>query len=174
MIDPFDVIQFLHNPLAYKQNLVSIINKKGEQIPLSSFSELYGDQEATVKIEGMERFNSSLYEKCEQFKKKYNHNGPVTCHLFLARSHSPSFGEHTDPDDVIIHCVEGKKTLTVNGEYITLREGEEVFIPANTPHKAQNDFAAMTLSFGLEKFLADKMKDYELDTISQNNGDMQP
>jgi mannose-6-phosphate isomerase-like protein (cupin superfamily) len=174
VIDPFDVIQFLHNPLAYSQKLVSIINKKGEQIPLLSFSDLYADQEATVKIEGMEKFNQVLYDKCEEYKRKYNHNGPVTCHLFLARSNSPSFGVHTDPDDVIIYCVEGRKTLTVNNEYITLGEGEEVFIPANTPHAVQNDFSAMTLSFGLEKFLSEKMKDYELDSLPQNNGDLQP
>lgn len=174
MIDPFDVIQFLHNPLAYEQKLVSVINKKGEQIPLLSFRDLYSDQEATVKIEGMEKFNSVLFNKCEEYKRKYDHRGPVTCHLFMARSHSPSFGLHTDPDDVIIHCVEGKKTLSVDGEYVVLKEGEEVFIPANTPHIAHNEFAALTLSFGLEKFLSDKMKDYELDSLSQNNGNVQP
>lgn len=173
MIDPFYVIQFLHNPLAYDQKLVSLINKKGEQIPLLSFSELYADQEATVKIEGMERFDFVLYNKCEEYKEKYNHRGPVTCHLFMARSNSPSFGMHTDPDDVIIHCVEGKKTLNVDGEYVLLREGEEVFIPANTPHQATNEFPALTLSFGLEKFLSDKAKHYELDTLSQNDRDLQ-
>lgn len=174
MIDPFDVIQFLHNPLAYEQKLVSLINKKGEQIPLLSYNELYTDQEATVKIEGMEKFNQDLYKKCEEYKVKYNHDGPVTCHLFMARSNSPSFAEHVDPDDVIIYCVEGKKTLTVNGDNVLLRDGEEIFIKAGTPHKASNDFAALTLSFGLEKFLNDKAKDYELDTISKNNGDLQP
>lgn len=174
MIDPFDIIQFIHNPLAYEQRLVSIINKKGEQIPLLSYNDLYSDQEATVKIEGMERFNEAIYTKCEEYKKKYNHNGPVTCHLFLARSNSPSFGLHTDPDDVIIHCVEGKKTLSVDGEYIVLREGEEVFISANTPHVAHNEFAAMTLSFGLEKYLLEKSKNNELDPLSKNNGDLQP
>jgi mannose-6-phosphate isomerase-like protein (cupin superfamily) len=173
VIDPFDVIQFLHNPLSYEQKLVSLINKKGEQIPLLSFSELYNDQEATVKIEGMEKFNLTLFNKCEEYKALHNHVGPVTCHLFMARSNSPSFKEHTDPDDVIIYCVEGKKTLTVNGENVILREGEEVFIPANTPHKASNEFAALTLSFGLEKFLSDKAKDYELDTLFKNNGDVQ-
>jgi mannose-6-phosphate isomerase-like protein (cupin superfamily) len=174
MIDPFDVIQFLHNPLAYEQKLVSIINNKGEQIPLLSFSELYSDQQTTVKLEGMEKFNSNLYKKCEDYKVKYNHNGPVTCHMFIARSNSPSFGLHTDPDDVIIYCIEGKKTLSVDGEYVVLREGEEVFIPANTPHEAHNEFAAMTLSFGLEKFLSDKSKDYELGHLSKNNGNLQP
>lgn len=172
MIDPFEVIQFLHNPLAYEQKLVSVINKKGEQIPLLSFRDLYSDQEATVKIEGMEKFNSVLFNKCEEYKRKHDHRGPVTCHLFMARSQSPSFGLHTDPDDVIIYCVEGKKTMSVDGEYVVLKEGEEVFIPANTPHIAHNEFAALTLSFGLEKFLSDKMKDYELDSLSQNNGNV--
>ena len=174
MIDPFEIIQFLHNELAYEQKLVSLINTKGEQIPLSSFSELYSNEGVTIKIEGMEKFNRTLYDKCEELKTKYNHNGPVTCHVFIAKTDSPSFGLHTDPDDVLIYCIEGKKTLSVNGEYIVLREGEEIFIPADTPHIAHNEYAALTLSFGLEKFLIDKAVKHELDIIPKDDGDLQP
>lgn len=168
------VIQFLHNPLAYEQKLVSVINAKGEQIPLSSSAELYSDVDVTVKIEGMERFNPVIQNKCEFYKRKYGHTGPVTCHLFIAKQYSPSFGLHTDPDDVIIYCVDGTKTMTIDGVYTTLNRGEEVFIPADTPHIAHNEHAAITLSFGLEKFLIDKAKNYELDTLPKDHGDLQP
>jgi mannose-6-phosphate isomerase-like protein (cupin superfamily) len=173
VIDSNDIISFLHNPLAYEQNLVSIINNKGEQIPLLSSSELYKDSEATIKVEGMERFNLSIHNRCDFYKSKYAHRGPVTCHLFMAKKHSPSFGMHTDPDDVIIYCVEGTKTLTVDGQYIVLNTGEEVYIPADTAHIAHNEYPAMTLSFGLEKFLIDKAKNYELDYLPKDNGDVQ-
>lgn len=174
MIQTNDVIEFLYNPLAYEQKLVSIINSKGEQIPLNSFAELYNEPNATVKIEGMERFNSTIFKRCEFYKLKYNHSGPVTCHMFIAKENSPSFGLHTDPDDVIIYCVEGSKTLSVDGKYIILNIGEEVFIPADTPHIAHNEHSAVTLSFGLEKFLIDKAKKYELDHLPKDNGDLQP
>lgn len=168
MIESNDIIQFLYNPLAYEQRLVSAINEKGEQIPLSTSSELHVGN-ITVKIEGMERFSSTIYNKCGFYKLKYDHGGPVTCHLFLAGKNSPSFGMHTDPDDVIIYCVEGTKTLTVDGKYIVLNQGEEVYIPADTLHIAHNEYPAMTLSFGLEKYLIDKAKTYELDHLPKDN-----
>lgn len=165
MIKLNDVVEFIHNPLAYEQKLVSIINTKGEQILLSSFSELYNEH-ATIKVEGMERFSFDVYNKCKYLSLKYDHRGPVTCHAFIAKENAPSFGLHTDPDDVVILCVEGTKKLLVDGEYIILEAGDEVYIPANTPHQAFNETAAFTLSFGLEKFLKDKAKLYnELDVL---------
>lgn len=162
----------LHNPLFYEQKLVSAINIKGEQIPLNSFSFLYSEEPKTIKIEGMERYSRAIWERCQEYAKRYGHNGPVTCHAFIAQQDSPSFGEHTDPDDVIIYCCEGRKTLTVDGKYIVLEVGDEVFIPASTKHQALNEYAALTLSFGLEKFLTEKAKDYELDPISKDHGDV--
>lgn len=166
MIKLDDVVEFIHNPLAYEQKLVSIINTKGEQILLSSFSELYNDPESTIKVEGMEKFSIEIYNKCQYLSLKYDHKGPVTCHAFIAKDGAPSFPLHTDPDDVIILCVEGTKKLLVNNEYILLEAGDDVYIPANTPHQAFNEMAAFTLSFGLEKYLKDKAKLYnELDVL---------
>lgn len=166
MIKLDDVVEFIHNPLAYEQKLVSVINTKGEQILLSSFSELYNDPESTIKVEGMEKFSIEIYNKCQYLSLKYSHKGPITCHAFIAKANAPSFPLHTDPDDVIILCVEGDKKLLIKDEYILLRAGEDVYIPANTPHQAFNESAAFTLSFGLEKYLKDKAKSYnELDVL---------
>jgi mannose-6-phosphate isomerase-like protein (cupin superfamily) len=164
-----DVIEFIHNPLAYEQRLVSIINDKGEQIPLSHYGDMYNYVNSTIKIEGMEKFNSEIYDKCNEYKLKYKHNGAVTCHVFLSQENSPSFGEHTDPDDVIIYCCEGIKTMKIDNQYTVIKQHQDFFIPANTPHQALNEYFALTLSFGLEKFLIDKAKYYELDVISKNN-----
>ena len=165
MISLDEVVGFLHNPLPYEQKLVSIINDKGEQIPLSHFSELYSIPNKTIKVEGMERYSMAIHNRCGWYRIKHVHTGPITCHAFIAQENSPSFGMHTDPDDVIIYCVDGEKSLIIDDKYITLKAGEEVFIPANTPHIALNEKSAFTLSFGLEKYLVDKAKNYELDVI---------
>lgn len=166
MITLDDVVEFIHNPLAYEQKLVSVINTKGEQILLSSFSELYNEPNASIKVEGMEKYSLSIYNKCQYLSLKYDHVGPITCHAFIAKDNAASFPLHTDPDDVIILCVEGTKKLLIDKEYILLEAGDDVYIPANTPHQAFNETAAFTLSFGLEKFLKDKAKLYnELDVL---------
>jgi mannose-6-phosphate isomerase-like protein (cupin superfamily) len=163
MITLDEIVGFIHNPLAYQQKLVSVINNKGEQIPLNYFNELYSYDNATIKVEGLERYSENIWNKCKKYALKYNHNGPITCHGFIAKQDSPSFGMHIDPDDVIIYCVEGIKTLIVNNDYIILKAGDEIHIPANTAHQALNEYAAFTLSFGLEKYLKDKTN--ELDVL---------
>lgn len=166
MIKLDDVVEFIHNPLAYEQKLVSVINTKGEQIILSSFSELYSNESTSIKVEGMEKFSSSVWNKCKYLAMKYSHKGPITCHAFIAKEGSPSFGLHSDPDDVVIYCIEGNKKLFVENQYIVLEPGDELHIPANTLHQAFNETQAFTLSFGLEKYLKDKAKLYnELDVL---------
>lgn len=169
MITHDDVVEFIHNPLAYEQNLVSKINTKGEQILLSSFNELYSKEPHTIKIEGMEKFSLEIWEECIKLGKIYNHSGPITCHVFIAYENSPSFDMHTDPDDVIIYCCDGVKTMVINGKYTIIKKGESTYIPANTPHRALNEYAATTLSFGLEKYLKDKALNYELVIVSKDN-----
>lgn len=167
-----EVVEFIHNPLAYEQKLVSIINTKGEQILLSSFSELYSSEPSTIKVEGMEKFSRKVWNMSHYYALKHNHSGPVTCHAFIAKENSPSFGLHTDPDDVVIYCAEGVKTMEIDGEYIQLAPGQDVLIKANTPHKALNTHHSLMLSFGLEKFLKDKAQDYELDVLPKNDRNM--
>lgn len=172
MITLDEVVEFIHNHLAYEQNLVSVINDKGEQIPLSHFSELYSYDNATIKVEGMERYSESIYNRCESYKIEYDHDGPVTCHAFIAKAGSPSFGVHTDPDDVIIYCCDGIKVMMVDDVKVSINVGEDLHIPANTPHVALNETSAFTLSFGLENYLNIKAKKYELDSLPKNNGNM--
>lgn len=163
-----EIVEFIHNPLSYKQNLVSIINDRGMQIPLNHSSELYDDAPKTIKVEGMERYSKVILDKCRELANEYDHHGPVTCHAFIAQENSPSFDTHTDPDDVIIVCCEGKKTMMVDGAYIVLEAGEHVHIPANTSHQALNEHAALTLSFGLETYLKDKSRN-ELDVLPKDD-----
>jgi len=81
----------------------------------------------------------------------------VTCHAFRAFKNSKSFPEHTDPDDVFVEVAHGSLNLILNGKSIILNKGETIFIPANTKHQANNDEESLILSFGLEKYLIDKL-----------------
>jgi hypothetical protein len=156
MITLTQLVTALQNTLLYEQKLVMYIDSSGRQIPVCSPAELYAQKDVTTKVEGMERFSKPIWEACNNYVKKYEHTGPVTCHAFLASKNAPSFPTHTDPDDVIIHCCEGTKTLYVEDTLVTLSAGQEVFIKANTLHKAVNTEYSLMLSFGLEKFLTDK------------------
>ena len=164
MFSIYKMLEVLYNDYLYQERLVSYIDDIGLQRYVEKFSEILGKESITIKLEGMERFSKDLFNKGQELALNYNHKGPVTCHVFYAKENSPSFGMHTDPDDVIIVCVEGKKTLIVDSVYITLNPGEEVYIPYNTPHQALNEYEALSLSYGLERFIEDKMN--ELDVLS--------
>lgn len=157
MITLTELVTALQNNLLYEQKLVSYINSAGQQILVCSPAELYAQKVVTIKVEGMERFSKPTWEACNNYVKKYKHTGPVTCHAFLASKNAPSFPTHTDPDDVILHCCDGTKTLYIENDLVTIPAGQEVFIKANTPHKAVNTEYSLMLSFGLEKFLTDKL-----------------
>lgn len=152
------IYEFLYNRLAYEQKLVSVINFDEKQILVESFGELNRFDKKTIKIEGMERFSKEIWDKCKHYALLYDHTGPVTCHAFLSTESSPSFPLHSDPDDVIIYCLNGIKTMLIDDDNFVIRCGEEVFIKSNTPHRAINTHSSIILSFGLENFLSEKIK----------------
>ena len=147
----------LYNPYFYEQELVKVIVSPTHCIAAGSVGEMAEHVDRTVKIEGMEKLSWYLHRRCEQLAAMRNHDGPVTCHLFLARNLSDSFPEHTDPDDVVIYVVEGEKTMLVEGEEIVLRPGEALYMPHGTRHQAINRQASIMLSFGLERYLLEKI-----------------
>ena len=172
MVTLDEIIEFIHHPLAYEQKLVWMIH--GDEaliVPLANCGQLYTCGDATIKVEGLERFSKDIWGMCMNYAVQHNHYGPVTCHGFIAREGSPSFGMHQDPEDVVIYCVSGTKTLVIGDKQVTLNVGEDVYIPAYTPHRASNEHTAFTLSFGLERFLKDKQYN-ELDVIPQDNRDV--
>ena len=89
----------------------------------------------TVKIEGLESIFTDF---------------GGTVHLYYSPRHAASFGMHTDPYDVKIICIEGVKTMEVAGVDIELHEGEQLMIPADTPHRATNKYDSVMISIGYE------------------------
>ena len=171
MIELEEFEKFIHSDLIYDQKLISVIDEKGRQIFVDNLGELYSYTPCTIKVEQMEKYNSSIFDYCQQLSIKHNHQGPTTCHAFRSFRQSKSFNLHTDPDDVIIYCIFGEKQMVVNGIKYTILPNESLHIPANTPHQAINENESLTLSFGLEKFYIEKMN-YELDVLSKNNRNM--
>jgi mannose-6-phosphate isomerase-like protein (cupin superfamily) len=168
MISYNEFERFALSDYALEQKIVSVIDNLGRQIQIESVSHFLSYTKCTIKIESMEKYNQKFFEYCQTLATKYNHTGPVTCHGFRAYADSPSFPIHKDPDDVLIYVVKGVKTMEIQGKIAQIVAGDSILIPANIPHRAINTHDSLMLSFGLEKFMSDKV-DYELDVLSKNN-----
>tara|TARA_B100000768_G_scaffold4311_2_gene5266 strand:- start:2431 stop:2949 length:519 start_codon:yes stop_codon:yes gene_type:complete len=164
MITKSQFLSIISSDIAYEQNMVYAIDENGREHLMKNFADTLANKDTnSIKIERMEAYNSEIFSYCLELEDMYEHNGPITCHLFYAEKNAHSFKKHTDPDNVVIYCCEGMKTIameghTMGGEPVfTLKEGAILHIPANTLHQAFNEHEALTLSFGLEKFIEDKM-----------------
>lgn len=158
MITICEYERLITSDLPYEQKIISIIDDFGRQIFLDNLGQLHSNFGKTVKIESMEKYNFSIYDYCNYLKMMYNHNGPVTCHLFKSYENSKSFDLHFDPDDVLLFNVFGEKNIAFeNGEEVILKTNEVLFIPSGKKHKAINRKESLMLSFGLEKFFVEKI-----------------
>jgi mannose-6-phosphate isomerase-like protein (cupin superfamily) len=156
--------EFALSNYALEEKIVNIIDNTGRQIVIESVSQFLSYQNCTIKIQSMEKYNRAIFAKSQELALQLKHAGPVTCHAFRAYPDSVSFGTHTDPDDVYLFVTEGLKTIEIDGKYIQLGAGQSILIPANTPHQAHNTHSSLMLSFGLEKFMIEKIN-YELDVL---------
>jgi mannose-6-phosphate isomerase-like protein (cupin superfamily) len=156
--------KFALSNYALEEKIVNIIDDTGRQIVIESVSQFLSYQNCTIKIQSMEKYNRAIFAKCQELVLQLKHDGPVTCHAFRAYPDSTSFDMHTDPDNVYLFVTEGLKTMEVDGKYIQLSAGQSILIPANTPHQAHNTHSSLMLSFGLEKFMIEKIN-YELDVL---------
>ena len=112
------------------------IDDEGLDHPIDQYQVafLVAQNKYTVKIEDLE----TVVENTDGF----------TLHCFIAPAGAKSFGVHEDTCDVTIYCVEGIKTMNINGKEILISEGEQVFIPQGTPHEATNIYKSVILSIG--------------------------
>lgn len=159
-----------NEPLLYSENMIFVIDQMGRAHQAMGPFDLSKYDNCTIKIEKMEKYNSAIYQYGQKLAKKYHHNGPVTCHAFYSNQGGYSFPLHTDPDDVIILCCDGIKTIETD-IHNEIHPNETLLIPANTPHKATNKYESLMLSFGLEKFIVEKLN-HGLVDISKNNRDL--
>jgi mannose-6-phosphate isomerase-like protein (cupin superfamily) len=149
--------EVLFSPYTYQQEFIKIIVSPDVCINALNVADTVRHADKTIKIEGMEKLSNTLYRLCRQIADKMSHDGPVTCHLFLSRSGSESFPVHTDPDNVLIYIVNGEKTIVLDNETITLTTDQALFMPYGTNHQAINQKESIMLSFGLERFIVEKL-----------------
>jgi mannose-6-phosphate isomerase-like protein (cupin superfamily) len=149
---------FLLTNFPYEQKIISIIDDFGHQIVMENLGQLHSNYGKTIKVESFEKYNKEIYHYCELLKKKYSHDGPVTCHVFKSFKNSKSFPMHEDLDDVFIFVIDGEKTFEFeNDKNQTLKKNESIFIKSGKKHKALNEKESLILSFGIEKFYKDKI-----------------
>lgn len=148
--------EMLSSPYPYEQGLVKYIRNNGS-FTAHSAMDIISHSDNPVKIEGYEYFNMTMHRECRRLAAHFLFDGRVTCHLFLSPKGSLSFERHTDPDDVVIHVVDGEKTFLFDDGSVTLSAGESLIIPKNTPHQAINNESSIMLSFGLESFIEQKL-----------------
>ena len=158
MITESELFNYVSKSYPYEQKDISVIDNLGRQIILDDFNHMMQlrSNPWTLKIESMEKYSQDFFYKAKEYASLYEHNGPVTCHLFWARKGDCSFPEHEDLDDVVIHCAQGIKHMTINGIPVFIETGDHIFIKSGTRHQALNSIGSIMLSFGLEKFANEK------------------
>ena len=154
-----DLDRILMSPYAYEQGLVKMIGEDGKQHTLETVGDYAkaSHKNVTIKIEGMERLNRMMFDITNKAARGVLHDGPVSCHCFIAKRMAPSFPNHQDPDGVMIYVVEGTKLLHVGGEEHWLRTGATITLAPDVMHRAENREASVMLSFGFEKFMTEKL-----------------
>lgn len=150
------VDEFLSHPYPYSQGLVKIVRDNGT-FDAHSIMDTIEHNDKPIKIEGYEKMNAVFHEECRRLAAHFDHHGPVTCHLFISPEDSSSFPMHTDLDDVVVHMVKGQKTFEFPTGSLKLCEGQSIYIPKGTPHRAINTHDSLMLSFGLELFHVEKL-----------------
>lgn len=109
-------------------------------IPVEIVDRYIAEGHYTVKVEGLE----GMYDISQITSK------PHTVHMYVSPGGAISFPKHTDPYPVFIHVLEGVKVMEVDGEIKTIHQGDTLEIPANTPHRALNEYDSVMLSIGYD------------------------
>lgn len=155
-LEDLKIDEILSSRFVYDQSLIYGI-LDGRTVELSSYSDILKNENMVVKIEGCEKLSPLMFSRIKKLALDNNFSGPITCHLFISPKGSESFGIHTDPDDVLIYVVSGEKSFIVSGQHHTVKQGEFLNIPRDTPHAAINNEKSVTLSIGFELYLHEKI-----------------
>jgi ribosomal protein L16 Arg81 hydroxylase len=111
-----------------------------------------------VKVQGLERWDRATLEVCRSLEDRIK--GYVDAHLYLAPARGGSFGLHTDPNDVFVCMLQGRKQFELPDHNFTveLDAGDWLYIPKDAPHKGSSITNSVMLSFGAKEFLSDGLR----------------
>ena len=76
--------------------------------------------------------------------------GDPTIHVYISPKGATSVYEHIDPCYTVIYCLEGTKTMDMDGHEYSIDKGEHMVIEPNIPHCITNKHYSITLSLGFE------------------------
>jgi len=143
MIETFEEFEnWLMTEECFDNHDVSYIDNDGNQHYLKHSEYISYLGEVTVLIANKATI------KVEQIEKWFPHIAG-TAHAFYNNDNGPSFDTHTDPIDVLIECIAGRKTLEVEGKEYTLEPRDKIGIAKNTEHRALNYEKALMISYGI-------------------------
>ena len=147
------------------QGLIRYFNSQNQSNLAVDVCELMANRHQAVIVERIHDYSLSLRNAMQTVSNYFNWNDqPKTAYLFISPSLSGSFGVHFDLEHVYLYCTEGIKTMEVevNGEFVEylLNKGEGLFIPKGVRHKATNQDTAVSVSFGLETYLENQIREY--------------
>lgn len=115
----------------------------------------------TVKVENVEHYTPALYDLSSKMLLGYR----ASFHLYVGQEGGASFGMHTDPDPVMVVCLQGRKTFRLPGfDPVNLTKGEWLYIPADYPHSALSDEKSAIMSVGFHAW-GDKTPSYFLPNL---------
>ena len=131
--------------ILHKGSKACYIDDQGRDhlIPVLSIGKHIAEERHVVKVEGLE---DCFRHVAEELNIKDNYS----IHCYVSPPFGISFPEHSDPIDVFIYCLQGSKTMMVDGEISIIEEGSYIKIPAGTPHHAMNVDPSIMLSIGIE------------------------
>lgn len=148
-----------------EQYMIRYFDNENKSHLAHGITELMANRHQAVIIERIHEYNLAMSVATAEVADYFEWDKPRTVFLFISPPLSNSFGIHTDVEHVYIYCVDGTKTLRVEVdgtfEDFALAPGEGLFIPKGTRHEATNYDYAVSLSFGLERYLEERIEEDE-------------
>ncbi len=111
----------------YWEESIEFINNHSIDSPIPG-SGSYGYSNGTLKTNFAEK-EKTPDKLNELFKGYINQWDGYDIQLFISLGASKSIENHTDPDNVIIVCIEGSMKYIINEETYKLETNESIFIP---------------------------------------------
>ena len=149
MIGKEDILNILGNPWMHEDGCFWIFESSGVA---TQIKKEVADSVDTVSrclrshaiwIRDLERYSDKMLRDCKEL-------GAVNCHVILAPKGSQILGKHTDPWDVYIKMLRGKRTYSIEDKDIILSKGEELTIYKGQVHGVVPIEDSVTINYGIE------------------------
>mgnify|MGYP001198743665 CR=1 FL=1 len=145
-------------------NAYDTLNRQNNgHIHIPSFL-LHINKGETCIVHKTEQRNKKLRQLCIELTHMLK--VPVSCNIYLTPAHQKAFPPHTDPHDVLIVQVAGKKLWHIEEDSKGLKKrilktGDILYIPRNTLHNAEsyrsNVAYSMHLTFVIKKIYSEDL-----------------